>query len=413
MAKKNTKIVKVVRKYWWVSLLLLFLLVTGFFLFRTQQGALVSNNIGSSMTFTETSSDAYSTTYHATWVNQVPQSRNNACGGGMTWRLGYTTPLLLSSSSMPNGYTSTFLGIKNGNIQGLGSFGNVLCGPEYAVKNSTVTGKCKTGDAYYGFECVLTIEAYSVDETGKLVEAQYYGGNGGSFDFTLLKNGVECTTSQSSLCDSGKECKENKCVDKVLTSSPALNISTPAKVTPTLFSFLTAWKTWIFDLFRNILNLPVSQTITGPSQFLPGTVQSYQISLSTNQTDSNSADGNFSYQYATWILVGKDGNIVKDSLGKEINGTWEEVNGFYNKQITITTPQKLDEYALIGVISQTNLQYDFATNTWKIASENVVAKEGIYLLTGLPIPEKVKPTVSLASIVNSIIDFFKRLFNIT
>lgn len=212
----------------------------------------------------------------------------------------------------------------------------------------------------------------------------------------IPKSGVECL--DDSYCKSDFECLNNMCVEPILDSP-----TSPEP--PQTDNILIRLANWIDNIILSLKEFFTSQTIIGPQDAQPGTTQTYQIDLSTNIPDTDFTDGDYQIQYANWVLVDEDRNIIEQ-------GGWEEINGTYNKNVTLTLPEELNKYALIGIINQYDMKYDFTTKEWKQIKDEVVVKEAYNLRTSLPVPEKPSsPTFEkLKNIIDNFVDWIKGLF---
>ena len=175
-----------------------------------------------------------------------------------------------------------------------------------------------------------------------------------------------------------------------------INVEKPIKPTPPKIEvFVNKIISFIRKLFSQIF---VQQTIIGDKIVEPNTLATYQIDISTNIPDKNYSDGTYQVQYGAWALVDKDGNILK-------NSDWEEINGEYKKSVTITTPNNIGDYALIGLIEQFDMDYSYNNKVWN-SKESIANKEAINLETKYSIIEPEKPSpYSISSILGSIKSF--------
>jgi len=102
-----------------------------------------------------------------------------------------------------------------------------------------------------------------------------------------------------------------------------------------------------------------SMLITGSNNVLPGTTQTYTLSL-----DAGTQVAVGAYRYANWALVSTNNVVVQQ-------GTWETVNQVYQKNISITFPNTIANYALVSSIYE--YRYNTATLLWDAGT--VIAKE--------------------------------------
>ena len=160
----------------------------------------------------------------------------------------------------------------------------------------------------------------------------------------------------------------------------------------------------IADWFKNLFEALRSLSVVGQASGLPNSVQAYSISLSAPIPNSDYSKGNYQVQYANWALVDSNNNIKQQ-------GEWEQVNGFYNKSISITLPSEVNKYALIAVINQYDMSYNFTSKEWKTTKDEVISKEAYNLQTKLPTPVSSAPSINkFLDIINAILNWFKSLF---
>ncbi|MHC4397875.1 MAG: hypothetical protein ACYS1A_19700 [Planctomycetota bacterium] len=176
---------------------------------------------------------------------------------------------------------------------------------------------------------------------------------------------------QNKACAAGENCLNNSCI---FEPPPP-----PVPVWEQIIQAILAWITSIFNFFFSI---------TGETVVQPGQTYVYTIAISAPVPDTDFTDGTMQYQYGNWALVNNNGLIVQE-------GEWESVEGTYAKEVSITVPQALGNHALIGVIHQYDLSFNFGTGEWETVREAVVAKEGIDLRTTLPAPQAPVPILSL------------------
>jgi len=162
-------------------------------------------------------------------------------------------------------------------------------------------------------------------------------------------------------------------------------INQPPEPTPSGFSvWVNKILDWLKNLFKSIFGI---QSIVGSKVVEPNTQETYQIDLSAPIPDSDWSDGSYEVQYANWVLLDKDGNIKQE-------GTWEKVSGKYTKSVTITTPANIGNFALVGVITQYDLTYDFPNKKWTTSEETIINKEAIDLETKYSVVEPEVPIPS-------------------
>lgn len=179
------------------------------------------------------------------------------------------------------------------------------------------------------------------------------------------------------------ECESNRVVEVVPVAPQPSAIS----------SFINKIVTWIVTVFKNLF----PQSIAGATLVEPNTQETYQIDLSTDAPDTDWSDGTYQVQYGSWALVDKDGNIKQQ-------GEWEEISdGKYTKSVTLMTPSDIGNFALVGLIDQFDMSYDYTTKTWNSA-ETIVNKEAIDLQTKYTV---VAPSNPNPSPISSFVAFIK------
>ena len=248
-----------------------------------------------------------------------------------------------------------------------------------------------------GFQCYIKsgkLQAY--DSSGNEVndDIRFYGGLGASVEVDVLKTGVECISGQLANCNEGQICENNKCVE---SQAP-----TPPTPQPSGFtSILQKLVSWLNNLWDNIFK----QSIVGDVEVQPGSTHTYQIDLSATSPDSDYSDGSYSTQFSNWALIDSSGNILKQ-------GNWEQVNGQYSKSVILTVPTDANkQYALIGVITEIQGNYDYQTGQWVFGEEQILNKEAIDIKTLHKVSEPTNPTPSgFSKFISSIVDWFKNIF---
>ncbi len=161
----------------------------------------------------------------------------------------------------------------------------------------------------------------------------------------------------------------------------------------------------IIDWIRGLFNSFFKLSITGSSIVEPNTLQTYNIELTTQVPDSIWNDGTYEVQYANWALISSNGEIKEE-------GTWERVNGSYNKEVIITTPSNLEDFVVIGVITQIDMTYNSTTLEWSSSEERIVNKEAIDVKTKLSVTEPEEPPPSgFTNLIDRILDWFRNFFS--
>jgi hypothetical protein len=176
----------------------------------------------------------------------------------------------------------------------------------------------------------------------------------------------------------------------------------PDSPQPSSFSrLIDSIKSWFTNLFDKIFTY---QSIVGDKSIEPNTQHTYQISISTDTPDKDYSDGTYQVQYGNWALLDSEGNIEQE-------GNWEEIDGIYQKSVTITTPSQIGDYVLVGIIDQFDMTFDYSTGEWSY-TESIVNKEAINLETEYSVTNPTNPTPSaLSQFLSKIWNWFLNLFN--
>jgi hypothetical protein len=160
----------------------------------------------------------------------------------------------------------------------------------------------------------------------------------------------------------------------------------------------------LIDFLDNLWDKLLKQSIVGETEVESGSTHTYLIELSTEKPDSDYSDGFYSIQYSNWALLDKEGNIINQ-------GVWEETNGDYSKSLSLKTPTEKGQYALIGVITQVDGNYNYETGKWEFSEEYILNKEAIDIYTLYSVTEPENPNPSgFGKFISSILDFFKNIF---
>lgn len=151
-------------------------------------------------------------------------------------------------------------------------------------------------------------------------------------------------------------------------------------------------------------NEPETTGISGVINVQEGEIYTYEISLSAPMPDNNCEDRMCEVQYGRWVLIGLDGNVVQEGIS-------EEVYGSYNKEVSIEIPDNND-YVLIAVITQFDMNYNFVNKIWDSSEEKVLVKEALILNTEkLTLSEADKPRPSaIATLISNVWQWFMSLF---
>ncbi len=100
-----------------------------------------------------------------------------------------------------------------------------------------------SGTVPAGMECNFEVEVTAYNN-GQPVPACYYGLSSITTKTEILKNGVECTISQESLCSENEECIGLVCQEKAITQP------TPPEPKPILFQWIESLWDWLKGLFN-------------------------------------------------------------------------------------------------------------------------------------------------------------------
>jgi hypothetical protein len=183
------------------------------------------------------------------------------------------------------------------------------------------------------------------------------------------------------------------CLNGECVSQP-LQPPKPQPIWDVIINKILDWLKSLFSFFKF--------EIYGETYPVVGSQQNYIINITTTKPDKDYSDGTYQVQYASWILVDGSGNIIN-------KGEWEEVDGSYYKQITLTIPPNPGNYVLVGVIYQYDMKYNPTTLKWDIINEGVVAKEALNLNAKLIQPPK-PPMPDLFAILKNIWCWILSLF---
>jgi hypothetical protein len=170
----------------------------------------------------------------------------------------------------------------------------------------------------------------------------------------------------------------------------------PQPIWEVIINKILDWLKSLFSFFKF--------EIYGEAYPTVGSQQSYIINITTTKPDKDYNDGSYQVQYASWALVDGSGNIIN-------KGEWEEVDGSYYKQITLTIPPNPGNYVLVGVIYQYDMKYNSTTLKWNIINEGVVAKEALNLNAKI-IQPPTPPTPNLFAILKNIWCWLLGLFGL-
>ena len=169
-------------------------------------------------------------------------------------------------------------------------------------------------------------------------------------------------------------------------------------------AFINSIFAWLKSIFNNIFGIA---SIQGMTVVQPGTSQTYNINLTAPVPNSNYSSGLYSLDYSNWALIDINGNVISQ-------GTWTQTYGNYIQSVTLTIPQNPGNYVLIAVTTENDATYDYVNKIWTFKGENIVAKEAINLQSKYVIvaPSIPQPLGFIASFIQSIVNWFRNLFNI-
>jgi len=265
---------------------------------------------------------------------------------------------------------------------------------------------CKDNNAYQMFrtyKCLDYVCSYSDLDT--LKESCLYGCLNGvcgvleEIDFYRFS---ENQCNQISILESEKTINDYSTLAECQVNIIGEDIIAPPDPSPSGFSkFISSIINWLKNIFSTIFGIA---TITGSQIVEPNTIQTYQIDLSAPIPDSDWSDGTYQVQYANWALIDSSGNIIQE-------GTWEKINGKYQKSVTITTPSNIDDFALLGMITQFDITFNEATGQWTTSEERIVNKEAIDLKTKYTIEEPEVPFAGgFGGFIGTIINWLKGIW---
>jgi len=191
-------------------------------------------------------------------------------------------------------------------------------------------------------------------------------------------------------------------IDFVLTDIHVeYDISVPEKPSSTsLKSILLSITDWFMSLLDKLKH-NFSFSITGSETVSPGSIETYHIELvADTPIDTDYTDGTYQVRYCNAGLVDSAGNILSELGASETTNTC-------NMNLTITVPDDVRNYAIVGVMTEFNGVYNSETKLWEWSDETVIKKEALSLTSKAPIPV-YKP---VSSPLSSIIKFFENIWN--
>lgn len=281
------------------------------------------------------------------------------------------------------------------------------------------------------FNCWVSGVVYSLDSNGNKVSASHYFTSGVTITVTELKSGTECL--DNSHCSSDKVCSNKICSEKMISlyrfennSCSLKNILSSEKtandystlsecqvniiLSPTtpqpkgfdaILKAISDFNKWISDFIKKILGF----SIAGTTEVSPNTLQVYSIDMNVSPADNDFSDGSVSWQFGDWGVVDSSNNTIKYGTPERIS------NGKYQKNITLTIPSNIGDYALVGIITEIKGEWDSATGNWTYSNETIINKEAINLRTRYSVIEPTMPTSKgFLGIINAIVEWFRRLF---
>jgi len=281
------------------------------------------------------------------------------------------------------------------------------------------TWSCKTPECITGEEKCIGISSYKCENNKWVNKGEIIGACGVE---CLANPDCPSTTEGDRFCDGNdviqpssfytcvsKKCIENTqnifvktCDYKCENGECTIEIIEPEEPMPGGFmKFINSIINWLKNLFTIIFT---QQAVIGPQIVEPNTVHTYQIDLSASIPDSDWSDGTYQIQYANWALVDSSGNIIQE-------GTWEKINGVYQKSVTITTPSNIGDFVLLGMITQFDMTFNNVIGQWETGEEYIVNKEAIDLKTEYSIIEPEEPVPGgFIRFITSIINWLKDLW---
>jgi hypothetical protein len=165
-----------------------------------------------------------------------------------------------------------------------------------------------------------------------------------------------------------------------VTTTTVILVSPPPTPNPPIWDLIISK---ILDWLINLFNF-FKFEIYGEQYPTVGNMQTYTINITTTPPDSDYSDGSYQVQYGSWALLDKSGNMIN-------KGDWEQINGSYYKQITLTIPSNPGDYIIVGLIYQYDMKFNTTTLKWDTVSEGVVSKEAMNLNAKVIAPPTPKP----------------------
>ena len=149
-----------------------------------------------------------------------------------------------------------------------------------------------------------------------------------------------------------------------------------------------------------LFNNPVL-SVFGVSTVQPNTLVNYNVSLKAiGDYDGDYGDGSYMVRYGNWAVIDKDQNIIEQ-------GSWEEVEDWYNKSVSFTSPNNPGSYALLIVITENDASY--TNDEWVWNGEVVNNKEAYKFNVRAPNPINVPSPKGFIAWLQNIWDWFKGL----
>ena len=335
-----------------------------------------------------------------------------------------------------------FVGLGVTQYAGISGQGQLDISPNYWTASKTVT--CSAGEvggygvaqygadgvyAYYsgiGIQCPTTLSISTA-----LANSNYLSMGGIEkiiIDVRIPKNGIQCL--DDSYCSTGLACSvNNQCVEKQIpfyrlsnnqcspvsilssekTDNDYLTLSEcQSKIIPVpekpqskgVIGFFQQINEWISNFIKSLFSL----SIAGEKTIQPGSTHSYLINLSVNPADSYLNDGTLSYHFGMWGLYSKDGTLIN-------SGSPEDVNNSYIKNVTLTTPQSIGDYALFGMVTQIDKTWNPQSGNWSTSSEYIIRNESIALKNEYSITSPEKPVSKGISFFSDFFNWLKNIWN--
>lgn len=261
--------------------------------------------------------------------------------------------------------------------------------------------------------------------TGKIkaqVPVSFKGVDVGSADIKMYKTGFSAPIReigvyrlQNNQCSFMTIPENQKTIDDYDTLNECQThvISIPDTPTPKPSqSWLGSLIQKIVDFLKKFFTLSITGTGVNNGSIIvePNTNANYQINLAALKVADTQESK--SWQWGHYAVTDKDGNVYNGLISEP-----ELINGVYTKDISIMTPSNIGNYALTSWITEVDATWNAQTGKWDYTNETIVAQEITSLQTRYSVTEANPPTPKassswLSSLIQSVINFFKKLFGI-